>query len=163
MTAIWLNDKEKRIALEIGGVQRRTINAGKIRNFIERRHLQFKIRAAAKEEILDLAEQSAINLLRKNHPGITGQILRALGGERGYRIGDTLLVLDPSRLTVEQLLQVLNPERMSDEQINAVIEMWGRFFDFTSPAPNGSGPIIDHEPLMLQEPPDAATDQVSPI
>lgn len=164
IAAMWLIETDKKISKELGGIPR-TITSGTIREFVDRRKLQLWVRDNAKTEILDLAEASAISLLKRGHAGITAMTLRSLGAERGYSGNDTIIILDPAQLTVDQLLQVLDPSRMSDEQINAVVEMFGRHFEFTPPPapPNGHGPVIDHEPLMLQEPPDAAADQVPPL
>jgi hypothetical protein len=73
-------------------------------------------------------------------------VLERLDRERGYGpAAEATTVLDPQKLTVEQMCRLLDPTRMSEAQIDAVVTMWSVHFEFVLPVP-----IIDQEPQQSE-------------
>ncbi|MGC2415970.1 MAG: hypothetical protein WA459_25165 [Stellaceae bacterium] len=136
LTALALCEAEKKA----GGD--RTIATETVRHYIVTRPAFQEIAQEARPGVLDLAEGVVVDALRAGDRPMARWLLERLGKDRGYTSRtEARLVLDPSQMTDEQLLQIFDPVRLTDAQLDLVLE------HLASHLGNPGRLVIDNKPM----------------
>lgn len=135
MAADALNQAEK----QAGGP--RTISPRTIENFLESRGIENVVRMDGRKAAVDFAERRILGAIKSGDTKNSRWLLEQLGADRGYgkrADAEGLMLIDPQRLTNEQLAQILDPANLREDQLDFVL-------NFLSEKYLGGGPIIEHE------------------
>jgi hypothetical protein len=146
MAAASLVEAEK----SIGGS--RTISIDAIRLYMDKRpQLAAKIGKVKTRGLIELAEGNVARRVAAGDGVMSRWVLDRIGSDYGWKPPEMQIVLDPSQLSVDQLLELLDPARMTDEQIDALLQRMAERYDRRLPK-EPEGTVVDHEAVALPRP-----------
>lgn len=144
MAAESLNEAERKA----GGT--RTVTRENIRYHIKARGWEEIVVEHGRDALRDLAEHQIIQAIRAGDTRSARWAIDRIDMIRGVLPGNTSaqpLLLDPSVLTIEQLIQIFDPQRLTDAQLDAVFaHLQARFESMM--------PVIEHMPAEHDNPED---------